>query len=88
MSEKQFTRVNWKQERIGENMNNITIKIGDYGTLTGDPYLLGALGELAQIASFTMTQNGEVDGAIKAVYLYSEILMELHKQFPNDFYPI
>ena len=69
-------------------MNNITIKIGGYGTLTGDPYVLGALGELAKIASFTMIQNGELDGAIKSGFLYSEILMELHKQFPNDFYPI
>lgn len=66
-------------------MNNITIEIDGYGTLTGDPYLLGILGELAKTASFTMAQSGEPYGANKAIFLYSEILMELHKKFPNDF---
>lgn len=69
-------------------MHNITIEIDGYGTLTGDPYLLGALGELAKTASFTMAQSGEPYGAKKAIYLYSEIFMELHKQFPYDFHSI
>lgn len=47
-------------------MRNITIEIDGYGTLTGDPYLLGILGELAKTASFTMAQNGEPDGAKKS----------------------
>ena len=30
MSEKQFTRVNWESERIGENMR---VKVKGYGTI-------------------------------------------------------
>lgn len=66
-------------------MHNITIEIDGYGTLTGDPYLLAILGELAKTASFTMAHSGEAYGAKKAIYLHSEISKELHRQFPNDF---
>lgn len=47
-------------------MHNITIEIDGHGTLTGDPYLLAILGELAKTASFTMAHSGEAYGAIKA----------------------
>ena len=66
-------------------MHNITIEIDGHGTLTGDLYLLAILGELAKTASFTMAHSGEAHGAIKAIYLHSEISKELHKLFPNDF---
>lgn len=46
-------------------MHNVTIEIDGYGTLTGDPYLLGILGELAKTASFTMAHSGEAYGAKK-----------------------